>query len=107
MQTGITVTGDAITGTLKYLSSGQLVTDWGAGNFMALNFANIDTDAAYVMVGLDPSVSSGMVKLDSDHDAVLKVTDKDAQELVVQQYTADGLFLEQRFDLSGLTVLDS
>lgn len=107
MQTGITVADGAITGTLKFLDSGSLVTTWGAGNFIALNFANIDTDAAYVMVGLDPSVSSGLVKLDEDHDAVIKVTNKDTQVLVVQQYTADGLWLEQKYDLSGLTCLDS
>lgn len=103
MQSGLTIGDDAITGTLKYLSSGQLVTDWGAGNFMALNFTSIDSDAAYVKVGLQPSVSSGLVKLDADHDAVLKVTNKATQKLVVQQFTADGLWLEQEYDLSGLT----
>lgn len=103
MQSSLAVADGAITGTLKYLSSGQLVTDWGAGNFMALNFDDIDSDAAYVLVGLQPSVSSGLVKLDADHDGVFKVTDKDEQVLVVQQWTADGLFKQQTFDLSGLT----
>ena len=103
MQTGLTVGDDDITGTLNELTTGQLVTDWGAGYFMALNFANIDADAQYVEVGLVPSVSSGFVKLDSDHDAVMKVTDKDTQKLVVRQ--VDGLFItEQVFDLSGLTL---
>lgn len=107
MQTSLAVANGAITGTLKYLSSGQLVTDWGAGNFMALNFTDIDSDAAYVLVGLDPSVSSGLVKLDADHDGVFKVTNKATQKLIVQQWTADGLYKQQAFDLSGLTLLTS
>ena len=107
MQTGINVADGEITGTLKYLSSGSLVTTWGAGNFLALNFADIDSDAAYVEVGLVPSVSSGFQKLDEDHDGVFKITDKDEQILVVRQYTADGLYREQKFGLSGLTCNDS
>lgn len=107
MQQDLAVANNAITGTLKYLSSGQLVTDWGAGNFMALNFADIDSDASYVLVGLDPSVSSGLQKLDSDHDGVFKVTNKATQKLIVQQWTADGLFKQQTFDLSGLTLATS
>ena len=35
MQSNIAVSGNKITGTLKYLAEGQLVTDWGAGNFLA------------------------------------------------------------------------
>lgn len=103
MQEDLAIADNAITGTLKYLSSGQLVTDWGAGNFMALNFASIDADASYVLVGLDPSVSSGLVKLDADHDGVFKVTDKSKQKLIVQQWTADGLYKQQAYSLSGLT----
>lgn len=105
MQASVVVGDDDITGTLKYLDSGQLVTDWGAGNFMALEFSDIDSDAVKVMVGLDPSVSSGLVDVlpDPDKNGVFKVTDKDAQKFVVIQYTADGLCLEQEFDLSGLT----
>lgn len=107
MQEDLAVADGAITGTLKYLSSGALATDWGAGNFMALNFADIDSDASYVLVGLDPSVSSGLQKLDADHDGVFKVTNKATQKLIVQQWTADGLYKQQAFDLSGLTLATS
>lgn len=107
MQEDLAIADGEITGTLKYLSSGQLVTDWGAGNFMALNFDDIDTDASYVLVGLDPSVSSGLVKLDADHDGVFKVTNKATQKLIVQQWTADGLYKQQAFGLSGLTLATS
>ena len=108
MQTGVTVADGAITGTLSYLSSGQLVTDWGAGNFLAIQFSNLDPDATSVKVGLEPSVSSGLVEIidDPDKNGVFKITNKDTQKLVVIQ--SDGLYkLKQSFDLSGLTVEDS
>lgn len=108
MQTGLTVANGAITGTLSYLSSGQLVTDWGAGNFMALAFTNIDSDATSVKVGLEPSAGSGLVEIIDDPDkmGVFKITDKDAQKFVV--VSSDGLFtLKQTYDLSGLTVNES
>lgn len=108
MQTGVTVANGAITGTLHYLSSGQLVTDWGAGNFLALKFTDIDSDATSVKVGLEPSVSSGLVEIinDPDKNGVFKITDKDAQKFVVVQ--SDGVFTrKQTWDLSGLTVEDS
>lgn len=101
MQTGITVTGNKITGTLKYLDEGQLVTDWGAGNFMALKFTVPDV-ATSCKVGLDPSVSSGLVELDEDKDGVFKVTDNETQKFVI--VTTDGTYtLRQEFDLSELT----
>lgn len=108
MQTDIEVADGAITGTLKYLSEGQLVTDWGAGNFLALKFTDLDADATSVKVGLDPSQGSGLVEIidDPDKNGVFKITDKDAQKFVVEQ--SDGVFkLRQEYDLSGLTVEDS
>ena len=103
MQSGVTVADGAITGSLAYLSSGQLVTDWGAGNFLALKFTDIDSDATSVKVGLEPSAGSGLVEIIDDPDkmGVFKITDKDAQTFVV--VSSDGLFtLKQTYDLSGL-----
>jgi len=108
MQSGITVADGAITGSLSYLSSGQLVTDWGPGNFLGLKFTNLDSDATSVKVGLDPSAGSGLVEIIDDPDkmGVFKITDKDTQKMVVVQ--SDGVFkLRQEFDLSGLTVASS
>jgi hypothetical protein len=51
---------------------------------------------------MEPSVSSGLVELDEDHNAICKVTDKDAQKFVVVQTAANGLFLKQEYDLSEL-----
>ncbi len=101
------VANGAITGTLKYLDTGALVTDWGEGNFIALKFTDIDSDAVSVKVGLAPSAGSGLVELinDPDKDGVFKVTDKDTQKFVVIQTDADGRPKTQEFDLSGLTCL--
>lgn len=102
MQTDITVANGKITGNLAYINSGTLKDVWGAGNFIALDFTNIDADAVSVKVGMEPSVSSGLVELDEDHNAICKVTNKDEQKFVVVQTAANGLFLKQEYDLSGL-----
>ena len=102
MQTGITVANGAITGTLKYLASGAIADDWGAGNFLCLKFPDADIETTVVKVGLNPSQSSGIVELDSDKNGVFKVTDKDAQQFIVVQRKGDAVSV-QSFDLSGLT----
>lgn len=100
MQSNIAIANGKITGTLKYLDEGQLVTDWGAGNFIALKFTVPDV-ATSCKVGLDPSVSSGLVELDEDKDGVFKVTDNETQKFVI--VTTDGTHtLRQEFDLSEL-----
>lgn len=104
----MSVSGGKVTGTLKYLSTGALATDWGAGNFLALKFTDIDSDATSVKVGLEPSEGSGLVEIidDPDKDGVFKITDKDAQKFVVVQ--SDGLYTKkQTYDLSELTLEDS
>lgn len=102
MQTSVAVADGAITGTLKYLSSGQLVTDWGAGNFMALKFTESNANVEKIYVGLTPSVSSGLVPLDADMDGVFKVTDKDTQVLTMVEVVG-GFAYPSTLDLSGLT----
>lgn len=103
LQTGVTVADGAITGTLKYVNSGALATDWGAGNFLALKF-DIPEGLTSVKVGLSPSEGTGLVELinDPDSNGVFKITDKDVQLLVVE--STDGTsILRQEFSLSGLT----
>lgn len=91
------------------MSSGALATDWGAGNFIALKFEPDDGDTAAgaetYRVGLNPSMGSGLVALDSDMDAVLKITST-SQKLVVETVGA-GATWHQEYDLSGLTLNDS
>lgn len=93
-----------ITGTLKYLKSGQLVTDWGEGNFLALKFTNNDPEKIKtIKVGLDPSQSSGLVPLDEDMNGVFKITDKDTQKFVVESYSEDNNLLKRdEYGLTGL-----
>jgi hypothetical protein len=106
MQTDLAVTGDKITGTLKFLDGSNPITDnWGEGNFMALKFSDLDPDATSVKVGLDPSQSSGLVEIinDPDKNGVFKVTDKDRQVFVI--ISSDGTNSHrQEYDLSGLTI---
>ena len=106
MQTSVAVANGAITGTLKKLTSGQLVTDWGEGYFLSLAFTKNNAKADDIKVGLDPSVSSGLVSLDEDMLGVFKITDKDAQKFVMIVTDGDVSY-KQAFDLSGLTLSDS
>lgn len=98
------MTGDQITGTLRYVDAGTLATDWGAGNFLALDFSGIDTGGlTSLKVGLEPSAGTGLVEVlgDPDMNGVFKIADKDAQRFVV--VADDGSFRAVRsFGLSGL-----
>lgn len=81
------------------------MTDWGAGYFIGLHFTP-DSDATVCKVGLVPSAGSGLVALDEDGLALLKLTDINTQKLrVVQSRTGEEK--EWTFDLSGLTLADS
>ena len=87
MQDDLAVSGGDITGTLKYLSSGQLVTDWGEGYFIAVGFDDFSDGLTYanVKVGLHNSAGTGLVTLDSDKDAVMHITDPANQKIMAVQ----------------------
>jgi len=107
LQSSIAVADGKITGTLKYYDDATkaLVRDWGEGYFICLKFDSFSSGLTYddVQVGLMPSEGSGLVTLDVDKDAVIKVTDKDNQILVVVQTNGDVQHI-QWFDLSTLTL---
>lgn len=103
MQTGITIADGAITGTLKYISTGAIAQDWGPGNFLCLKIPDADIADVTVKVGLSPSQGSGLVELDADKNGVFKITDKDSQQFVVLQQSGIAQKL-QKFSLSGLTL---
>lgn len=105
LQSGVTIANGAITGSLSYVDSGSLEQVWGAGNFLALKFTDF-ADADRIVVGLVPSVSSGLVALDEDMNAVFKITDKTKQILVVDTYKDEDV-TRQSFTLSGLTLATS
>ena len=106
MQSSVAVSGNAITGTLTKLTSGQLVTDWGEGYFLALKFDDFSEGLTYedVQVGLSPTEGSGLVTLDSDQNGVFKITNKDEQKLTVLQAKEGVGRLIEFYDLSGLTL---
>ena len=82
----INIANGKITGTVKYLAGHNAITDvWGEGNFLCLAFSNWDASADKVLVGLEPSMGSGLgdVKADPDHNGVFKVTNKNTQRFVV------------------------
>jgi hypothetical protein len=109
MQTGVNVTDDAITGTLKFISGGLAASGplTGDGNFLALKFSSDDW-AGYtsVKVGLVPS-ASGMalveVLTDPDKNGVFKVSNTDqifrveahnGARVTTLDYSLKGLILE-------------
>jgi hypothetical protein len=108
IQSDVVVSGNKITGTLKYLEDGPIAGWWGAGNFLALKFADLDPNATSIKVGLNPSQGSGLVEIigDPDMNGVFKITDKDVQTFRV--VITDGHMTKTTdYDLSDLTVLDS
>lgn len=101
MQSDVAIVGYTIEGILQYVADGALPTTWGAGYFLTLKFSDPDATATTVKVGLDPSVSSGLVALDEDMNAVFKVTNKSTQRLKI--VSTDGTrSTVQYFDLSKL-----
>lgn len=103
MQTSVAIANGAITGTLHELTSGALVDTWGEGYFLALKFTKNNDAITSIKVGLNPSVSSGLVELDEDMDGVFKITDKDAQDFEI--LVSDGsVSYAIMLDLSGLTL---
>ena len=94
-----------IVGTLSKVTSGQLVTDWGEGYFMALQFDGpAFSNAQAIYVGMDPSVSSGLVNVlpDPDRNGIFKVSNKIQYFKIVIDYgTHQETYL---YDLSGLTL---
>ena len=104
MQSGVTVSGSNITGTLIKQTSGQIVTDWGQGYFIGLKFTP-DSDATVTKVGLVPTAGTGLLPLDEDNLAMFKLTDITTQKLrVVSSRPGEEKMWE--FDLSGLTLSD-
>lgn len=106
LQSDITIDGDMIKGTLKYFDTpGEIVDFWGEGYFIVLNMYDNDyTGLTSVMVGLDPSVSSGLQELinDPQKNGIFKITNKDTQKFVIVQ--TDGTHTtKQEYRLNLLT----
>lgn len=104
-QTDVNIIDNVIVGNLSYLSAGEIVDAWGAGNFIALKFIIIDPDITFsnIKVGLNPSHRSGLVTLDADLNGVFKITNKTEQTFRVE-VTKNGITKTKDFILSGLKI---
>ena len=103
IQSDIVIDGDNITGTLKFLDSGDIAEYWGSGNFIAIQFDDIKVGATSIKVGLNPSYGSGLVEIinDPDKNGVFKITDPKAQRFLV--VSTDGEYTStQTYNLSNL-----
>lgn len=83
MQSGVTFGNGKVTGTLKYLSGSNAITDvWGEGYFLCFNMTDSTwTGYTSVKVGLTPSAGSGLAEIinDPDKNGICKVSDKNQQ----------------------------
>lgn len=105
MQSDVAVANGKITGTLHYISEGQIVRDWGEGYFLAMKWSDPDEDATSLKVGLQPSEGSGLIECidDPDRNGMFKITDKNRQDLIILQ-SNDTQRMMQNFDISGLVL---
>lgn len=108
MQSDVEVNNGRLTGTLKYLSASNEITQfWGKGNFLPFKVTASDwTKYKSVKVGLVPSAGTGLVEIKDDdtHNGICKISNKDIQRFKVVAISADGKKKHtQWFDLSGLT----
>ena len=71
-----------------------------------MKFSNFTSGLTYenVKVGISPTEGSGLVTLDSDQNAVMKVTNKDAQKIVILQEKTGTCRLMEFYDISGMTL---
>lgn len=103
IQSNIVVTNGVITGNLAYVDSGTLATTYGAGNFIALEFDDLDEDADTIMVGLTPSDNQLVDILDvTGGKEVFEVNNVATQKFIVQATDDNGRVFTKYYDISRL-----
>lgn len=103
-----------ITGNLTFIEGGLAASGplAGDGNFLSLTLSCSDWSVYdKVLVGLNPSVSTGLVRIDNDtsepaHTYVGKITDNEDQVFVVESYRG-GLMVREEFSLANLVCATS
>ena len=96
IQDDITITGDQITGTLKYVASGSSVEWWHTHYFLALKFADAPSGAT-IKTGI-----TSLVELDADMNCLYAITDLTKPLKVIQ--TTSSSVINKSFDLSKLVL---
>lgn len=97
--TDITINDNVISGTLKYVESGTLVTDWNTHHFIALKFSDIN-EASNIKIGI-----KNLVSLDEDMNAVIAI--ESSTQILRVQSTVNGIVRTQEVSLNGLTLADA
>ena len=111
-QSDIEIVGGKVTGELSFIEGGLSPSGAlaGDGYFLALKFDNFTSGLTYanVKVGLVPSATGmALQTLDSDKNAVFKITDKDNQKVKIVQADNAGHKNIQYIDLSNLTLVNT
>lgn len=107
-QDDVAVTGNKVTGSLKFIEGGLAPSGYlsGDGYFLALKWTNPDAAATSLKVGLQPSAGAGMQECinDPDRNGVFKIAST-AQKIVIIS-SNDDKKTKQVFDLTGLVLED-
>ena len=110
MQSGISFGNGKVTGTLKYLSGSNAITDvWGEGYFLCFNMTDSTwTGYTSVKVGVTPTAGSGLAEIinDPDKNGFVKVSDK-AQQLFTIVSTKGGVTKTKAYSLASLVLEDA
>lgn len=105
LQTGISVEGNSITGTLKYVTDytgfNDSVVEEQSGNYLAIKVDTVDeVDSITVeLVG----GTKGPVTLDEDRIHVMRIKDVESQSIKIVA-TKGEESCSETFDISGLTL---
>lgn len=106
IQSDVAVSDGEVTGELKFIDGGIPALGFpDDGYYLGLKFSNFAEGLTYenVKVSIEPSaIGREPQTLDSDKNAVFKVTDKDNQKIKVVQSDNAGHKNIQYFGLSGL-----
>ena len=101
------MTNGKVSGTLKYFdTTGEIVDYWGAGYFFAFKITGEDAHSTKTLLGLEPSMGTGLVDIhgDLDMNGIAKIEDPATQRFKVIQSDNAGHRNVQYWDLSGLTL---
>lgn len=102
LQSDVVVNGNAITGTLKNVTTGSLPAAWPTyTHFLALDFAVPEgTSYENVEVGI-----IGGARLDVDHNGAFAIKAESLEKgLTVKVYDGDTVISTRKYNLSGLTL---
>ena len=106
LQSNVSVGASAITGTLKYVSDYtgfSSKTAEQSGNYLAIHCTVPGTTGAEITVELEHG-TSGERRLDSDGLIVLRIADKDIQNVIVRDKKTGLETVAKTYTLTGLTL---